>query len=316
MTDRALKELHTAQEYDDSFAELVKSLQTAEELLTDVNHGLMRYIDSMEFSEAEYIETETRLNLLNHLKNKYGATLEEVLSYHQKQQDMLKKLMDMTAYREDLVAKMQRERALLWKLSQKASDIRRKYALILQKQMKQALLDLNFLEVQFEISVRSSEEKLSASGYDEVEFMIALNPGEALKSLGAVASGGELSRIMLALKTVLARQDHVETLIFDEIDAGISGKTAWKVSEKLAVLGKEHQVICITHLPQIAAMADTHFMIQKSVQNQVTTTELVSLSRNEMIEEIARLLGSDMMTEAVMNNAIELKKMADETKHY
>ena len=121
---------------------------------------------------------------------------------------------------------------------------------------------------------------------------------------------------MLALKTVLAKQDRIQTLIFDEIDAGISGKTAWKVSEKLAVLGRDHQVICITHLPQIAAMADSHFLIRKSAIENQTTTELVTLEREDMIKELARMLGGEELTEAVMNNAAELKKMADETKQY
>ena len=316
MTDRALKELNDAMEYDDSFQEMADNLQTARELLGDVSHSLLRYMDSMEFSEAEYVETEARLNLLNHLKSKYGATLEEVLEYQKKQQDMLQKLSDMAEYRKKLKDEIEKERRSLLKNAKITSDIRKEQALILQDQMKQALQDLNFLDAVFEICITTDEEKVNASGYDDVEFMISMNPGEAPRPLEAVASGGELSRIMLALKTVFAGQDHVETLVFDEIDAGISGKTAWKVSEKLAFLGKEHQIICITHLPQIAAMADTHFLIQKSVKDQVTTTELLPLSKEEMIHEIARLLGSDTVTEAVLNNAVELKKMADETKQY
>lgn len=316
MTDRALKELNDAMEYDDSFQEMADNLQTARELLGDVSHSLLRYMDSMEFSEAEYVETEARLNLLNHLKSKYGATLEEVLEYQKKQQDMLQKLSDMAEYRKKLKDEIEKERRFLLKNAKITSDIRKEQALILQDQMKLALQDLNFLDAVFEIRITTDEEKVNASGYDDVEFMISMNPGEAPRPLEAVASGGELSRIMLALKTVFAGQDHVETLVFDEIDAGISGKTAWKVSEKLAFLGKEHQIICITHLPQIAAMADTHFLIQKSVKDQVTTTELLPLSKEEMIHEIARLLGSDTVTEAVLNNAVELKKMADETKQY
>jgi len=146
--------------------------------------------------------------------------------------------------------------------------------------------------------------------------MIALNPGEPRKPLNLVASGGELSRIMLALKTILADKEQIETLIFDEIDAGISGRTAWKVSEKMAVLGKEHQLICITHLPQIAAMADAHYVIEKNVDENAAVTQIRRLENTEELTEIARLLGSDAITEAVLANAAELKNLAKETKGY
>ena len=146
--------------------------------------------------------------------------------------------------------------------------------------------------------------------------MIALNPGEPRKPLSLVASGGELSRIMLALKTILADKEQIETLIFDEIDAGISGRTAWKVSEKMAVLGKEHQLLCITHLPQIAAMADAHYAIEKNVDENAAVTQIRRLEKEEELNEIARLLGSDSITEAVLANASELKNLAKQTKGY
>lgn len=316
MIDYALRELYRVQEYDGLLTDKTDKLAAARELIGEVSRSLADYMDSMEFSEAEYVETETRLNLVNRLKDKYGRTIPDVLEYQKKQQELLQKLSDIATYRESLTGKLQEERSLLLKYAKKASEIRKKGAADLQRQMEQALMDLNFLDVQFEIRVTEDEEHISADGYDNVEFLISMNPGEERKPLADIASGGELSRIMLALKTVLAGQDAVETLVFDEIDAGISGKTAWKVSEKLAVLGKEHQVICITHLPQIAAMADTHFLIQKNVQNERTTTSLFRLSGEEMVQELARLLGSDMVTDAVLSNAKELKKMADETKQY
>ena len=146
--------------------------------------------------------------------------------------------------------------------------------------------------------------------------MISTNPGEALKPLSQVASGGELSRIMLALKTVLADKDEIETLIFDEIDTGISGKTAWKVSEKMGILGKKHQLICITHLPQIAAMADTHFLIEKSVKDERSATQIRKLQDKESVEELARMLGGASITENVLNNAREMKELATKSKQY
>lgn len=152
------------------------------------------------------------------------------------------------------------------------------------------------------------------NGADEVEFMISLNPGEKKKPLGAVASGGELSRIMLAVKAALADKDEVETLIFDEIDTGISGRTAQKVSEKMALLGKRHQVICITHLAQIAAMADAHYLIEKTVENQKTTTQIRRISDKEAIAELARILGGAKITDAVYETAQEMKELAVKMK--
>ena len=150
----------------------------------------------------------------------------------------------------------------------------------------------------------------TANGFDDAEFLISTNPGEPLKPLGKVASGGELSRIMLAIKTVLADEDAVETLIFDEIDSGISGRTAQMVSEKMNVLGRSHQIICITHLPQIAAMADSHYLIQKSVQNQTTVSTIRRLSEEESVQELSRMLGGVEITETVKESAREMRALA------
>ena len=162
----------------------------------------------------------------------------------------------------------------------------------------------------FQVEVKSGEELRGELGFDDVEFMISTNKGEKVRPLSMVASGGELSRIMLGLKTVLADKDAVETLIFDEIDAGISGRTAWKVSEKLGMLSKKWQVICITHLPQIAAMADAHFYIEKNVENSVTRTTISLLEEEQRIPEIARMLGGEEISAAAIENAKELIKMA------
>ena len=173
---------------------------------------------------------------------------------------------------------------------------------------------MNFENVEFEIQVRPQEGTFSAEGYDDVEFMISTNKGEVLKPLSQVASGGELSRIMLALKTVLADKDDIQTLIFDEIDTGISGKTAWKVSGKLGLLGMSHQVICITHLPQIAARADTHFLIEKSTKKGRTVTNIRKIVEDGSLNELARMLGGAEITEAALENAKEMKELARNTK--
>ena len=200
--------------------------------------------------------------------------------------------------------------------SKELTALRKEAAAVLGKEMNEALLDLNFANVDFEVLVTTDEDARSEEGFDDIEFMIALNPGEPRKPMNLVASGGELSRIMLALKTIMADKENIETLIFDEIDSGISGRTAWKVSEKMAVLGKGHQLICITHLPQIAAMADAHYVIEKMVGAEAAVTEIRRLDAKEELNEIARLLGSDSITDTVLANAKELKEMANQTKGY
>ena len=201
----------------------------------------------------------------------------------------------------------------LEEVSYALSEIRQKYSKTLTDKIIEGLKDLNFLDVQFRIDFKRKEE-YTAGGFDDIEYEISTNPGESVKPLGRIVSGGELSRIMLAIKTVLADTDDIPTLIFDEIDTGISGRTAQKVSERLSYIGRKHQVLCITHLPQIAAMADTHFEIRKSVENGTTSTKIQKLNEQEQTGELARLLGGAEITEKVLENAEEMKRLAKETK--
>lgn len=302
---RAVRELRSIEEYDDNAKSLVTELEQIDGLLNDFNRNIAEYLSDMEFDGEVFVQTQERLNLLNHLKLKYGGTIEAVLEYQQLQARRIEKLQNMDAYREQLVHKLAGQKEELERLCSKISAIRQKEAKKLAGDMVKALTDLNFLEVKFEIQVRHKEE-YAANGYDDVEFMISTNPGEPMKSLGSVASGGELSRIMLAIKTVLASRDRIPTMIFDEIDTGISGKTAWKVSEKLGVLSRSHQIICITHLPQIAAMADAHYRIAKQAVNQKTETGITRLPQEEVVEELARMLGGETITDTVRENAREL----------
>lgn len=311
---RAIREIRTAASYDEELEPIQAMLQDIDSMLNDVNHSLSKMLDGMEFDEQQFMQTEERLNLLNHLKSKYGKTIDDVISYGEKVQDRLNKLSDYELYKEKLEIQLKEAKEKVIKDCTEISTIRTENAAVLAKQMKKALVDLNFLDVQFEIQVRPNKDNIHADGFDEVEFMISTNPGESMKPLGMVASGGELSRIMLAIKTVLAKKDKTDTLIFDEIDSGISGKTAWKVSEKLGILGKEHQVICITHLPQIAAMADNHFLIEKTADKEKTVTNIREVKEEESIRELARLLGSEKITETALSNARELKEMAANTK--
>ncbi len=310
---RAVRELHMIEGFDSKAAELALELANIDNLLSDFNRNIAEYLSDMEFDGQTFVDTEERLNLLNHLKLKYGGTIEKVLAYQKEVEGKIEKLQNADVYKQELENKLNTTVKELQKLCEKASVIRTKEAKKLSSDMVQALTDLNFLEVQFEIQVRPKEE-YSSIGFDDVEFMISTNPGEPLKSLGNVASGGELSRIMLAIKTVLASRDKIQTMIFDEIDTGISGKTAWKVSEKLGALSAGHQIICITHLPQIAAMADSHFRIAKQAVDNATVTGITQLEDREVVEELARLLGGEEITDTVRENAKELLQTAANKK--
>ena len=282
-------------------------------LLNDFNRELADYESGLTFDESVYHETEDRLNLIQRLKTKYGSSIAEILVHQAECQEELEKLDDYENYLSGLRMKLDQAEKELKDLSDKLTTIRRANAAVLQERIKAALIDLNFLDVRFEIHCEPLGH-YTENGQDSIEFMISTNPGETVKPLGKVASGGELSRIMLAVKSVLADADAIETLIFDEIDTGISGRTAQKVSEKMAVIARKHQVICITHLPQIAAMADDHYVIEKSAMEQRTITEIYHLSDDASVGEIARLLGGVEITDAVMQNAREMKNLAQSKK--
>lgn len=309
----AVRELRSVEGYDDRARELADELENIDALLSDFNREIAEYMSDMEFDGERFSQLEERLNLLNHLKLKYGDSIQAVLQYQAELGEKIEKLKNADAYKAQLETELAEIQAKLKKLCQKASKIRGKEAAKLEKDMVAALTDLNFLDVMFEIQVRKKEE-MASNGYDDVEFMISTNPGEPLKSLGNVASGGELSRIMLAIKTVLASRDRIPTMIFDEIDTGISGKTAWKVSEKLGRLSQSHQIICITHLPQIAAMADSHYKIAKQAVDNKTVTDIMHLDEMETVDELARMLGSDEITDTVRENARELIATARKKK--
>lgn len=309
----AVKSLRSVENYDDKVQELADELENIDALLNDFNRGIAEYIADMEFDDEVFSQTQERLNVLNHLKMKYGDSIPAVLRYQKELAERIERLENADVYKAQLEEELGQLGKELRSLCEKASKVRKKEAAKLAKDMVDALTDLNFLDVKFEIQVREREE-ISANGSDDVEFMISTNPGEPLKSLGSVASGGELSRIMLAIKTVLASRDRIPTMIFDEIDTGISGKTAWKVSEKLGALSGSHQIICITHLPQIAAMADSHYKIAKQAVDNKTVTDITQLSGEECVDELARMLGSDEITDTVRENARELIHTAKNKK--
>ena len=310
---RALRALRSVTSYDRKLAEMEEQLTEIDSLLADYNRDVAEYMTDCEFDGEDFAAVEGRLNLLNHLKGKYGRTIRDVIEYGEEKKRLLEKLEDYDAYMDKLTKELAEAEKELKEACKRLTKIRQKNGPVLQKQLKEALVQLNFLTVEFEIAVRP-EQDITARGWDDVEFLISTNPGESLKPLSQVASGGELSRVMLAIKTVLAGRDDVDTLIFDEIDAGISGRTAWKVSGQLDVLAPSHQVICITHLPQIAAMADRHFCIEKSSSGDNTITDIRALEEEEGMQELARLLGGDELSQAAMSNAGEMRAQAKELK--
>lgn len=305
---RAVRELAGVSGYDKRVEELENQLTEIDNLLGDFNREVASYLSEEEFDDETYFEIEKRLDFINHLKSKYGNSIEQILESYNSKCERIAVLKDYDEYLKQLLSKINHKKQELTQLSDEVSAIRQKESAVLANAIRQALMDLNFLDVRFTMEFRKID--FTENGTDEVEFMISTNPGEPLKPLGKVASGGELSRIMLAIKTVLAENDHIETLIFDEIDSGISGRTAQMVSEKMNELGRSHQIICITHLPQIAAMADTHFLIEKSVENDTTVSHIHELSDEESVQELARMLGGVEITDKVVENAREMKKMA------
>lgn len=315
MTGHALQEISSVSSYDGQVQSLENQLMEIDNLLNDFNYELTNYIQESEFDEERFYEVEKRLDLINELKAKYGGSIEKILLEYEDKKKRIEKLSDYDAYLAGLQQNLKHKEAQLDQLCKKASQIRKKAALELTKKIKSALIDLNFLDVQFELEF-SRKKEYSASGYDDAEFLISTNPGEPLKSLTKIASGGELSRIMLAIKAVLADCDEIGTLIFDEIDTGISGRTAQMVSEKMNVISNQHQVICITHLPQIASMADSHFLIEKNAKHNKTVTNIRKLGEEESIQELGRMLGGAKITDTVLQSAREMKDLAAATKSF
>lgn len=312
LINAAIRSLSKVSVYDSEAEELLFRAEEIASLLSGFNRSAGQYMEFLSDSEEAYAVVSERLDLLNRLKSKYGRTMEEVLAYGQECEEKLSRYADYDAYLERLERECTAVEQKLEEASTALSELRQKAATVLSEQIKKALSELNFLEVRFEIRMERTD--YGANGYDTAEFYIATNPGEEIKPLIKVASGGELSRIMLALKTVFADRDEIPTLIFDEIDTGISGRTAQLVSEKMAEISRSRQVLCITHLPQIASMADTHYRIEKSTDGVKTVTKIDRLAPEQSVEELARMLGGASITDAVLENAREMKALAASKK--
>lgn len=306
---QSVKLLTQALAYDESLSDIVDTLSSAEDIINDALMEMSDYMDSFDFREEEYNNMSERLDLINSLKLKYGRTIEEILEYSSNSQKKLDELLNFNEIYAGLKSQSEDIKTKLSAAAEKLTDARKKSADKLCKAVSKGLFELNFLNNDFRPEFEKTD-KFQADGTDKMRFLISTNVGEDLKPLSKIASGGELSRIMLAFKTVIADKDDTDTLIFDEIDAGISGVTAQMVGNKLSQLSSSHQIICITHLPQIAAMSDEHFIIKKKADKTTTLTAIHSLNEEESVNELARLLGGAKVTEAALNNAREMKKLA------
>lgn len=306
---RAIRSMQEAAEFDETGSRLYGQLIEIDSLLNDFNRELSEYAKSFEFSDEEFQETETRLNLINHLKAKYGKTISEILAYCGKKRQRLTELEDYDTFMRELDKKTEEAFRAVEKTAEELHKVRERAAETFAGEIQKQMAELNFLDARLEIRLTDAGH-YSASGKDEAEFYFSANPGEPLKPMGNVASGGELSRVMLAVKTVLADEEDTPTLIFDEIDTGISGITAGKVGEKLRLIGRSRQVICITHLPQIAAAADSHFLISKETDGRTVKTDIALLDEEASVQELARMLGGANVTGRILESAGEMKELA------
>ena len=311
--NKAVMDINSIKGMDEKISQFQTELYDIDNLCRELTSQIYDYNSGMDFNPEYVREVEERLDVINHLKLKYGNSIEEILRYKEEKEEYLEKLNNMTDEMESVKNQISELEGTLNNLCTKLSEQRKKAAKELEVLVKQALVDLNFIAVEFEIQI-TRKESIGENGFDNVEFMISTNPGESVKPLVKVASGGELSRIMLAIKSILSTEDDIDTLIFDEIDTGISGQTAMKVAEKMAKISRNHQVICISHLSQIAAMADSHYLIKKTADENSTTTSIKKLTRQQSIEELVRINGGSGITEAGLIHATEMKDMADRTK--
>ena len=311
LVGRTLRQMGRVLSYDDKLGDIYREIEQVEEQLRDIGERLSDYIDDLDSDAGELSETEERLNLLNRLKAKYGKTVEDIRAYDADLVTKIDRLENFDRYLEETKAKVSKQERKLKELCGRLGEARREAAERLSVRIHDALSDLNFPDVVFRIDI--ADVPMTADGTESAEFMISVNPGEPVRPLAKIASGGELSRISLAVKSVFAGKDEIETLILDEIDTGVSGRTAQKVAEKMAAIAKEHQILCITHLPQIAAFASKHFLIEKATDGASTKTGVTPLSEEQTVKELARMLSGAQITDSVMANAREMRELAKAT---
>ena len=304
----ASKELSDIASYDKNISEYSENIERIMYELQDISREIRDYKENISFNPYEMEEIEQRIDQINNLRRKYGNSIEDIFEYRQKIQNRLDEILNRDEKVAALKAELEKLESVLYDKAKEVSKARKKVAVDLQDVLIEELHSLNMKNVVFEVSFR--EIPFNQNGCDDVEFMASFNLGEDIKPIYKVASGGEMSRFMLAFKTILADIDEIDTLVFDEIDTGISGIAAQIVGEKLSKIGKKKQVMCITHLPQIAANGHTHYRIEKNTSNNRTYTNIKELTFDERIDEIARLIAGNNITEKTIEHAHEIIELA------
>ena len=308
----AENEIRGVARYSEQMSALAETLAQLRSLADDAAERLRDVGEDLNFSPEELDELESRLDTLYRLKKKYGATVSDMLEYLER----CRKELDQIQFADDTIAQLEKQQEKLRKEALEKAEVlskaRKTAAELLERRVQEELSQLDMPKVRFkaEFSAKAGEWGLDETGQDEVQFLMSANVGEALKPIQKVASGGELARIMLALKNVLAEDDGIGSLVFDEVDTGVSGRAAQKVAEKMSQVARHKQVLCVTHLPQIAAMADTHFSVEKGERDGRTFTRVNRLERVARQRELARLIGGTAMTDAILRSAEELLDQA------
>ena len=303
-------------ELDSDIENISAGFADMESVCQDVSRAVKNYVESMNFDEEETRRLEDRLDELNRLRQKYEKTkiyddpVENIIKYRDEQQEKLDNLINVEEKKNAILNKINSCEQKLMEKCSKLTELRKEAADNFSESVINVLKGLNFLDVNFSVEFKELQS-FTSNGKDEITFMISTNPGEDLRPLNNIASGGELSRIMLGIKTIMAAKDDIETLIFDEIDTGISGKTAGMVAQRMKEVSRHHQIICITHLPQIASKADNHYLIEKYVDNDTTHTGINRLDYDESVNELARMLGGEEITATAIENAKEMKMLAN-----
>ena len=308
LISKSLGDLGAIAQYDEKLNDYNETIERIMYELQDISRDIRSYKENIDFSPYELEQIEQRVDEINTLRRKYGDTIEEILAYKDKINERLDEILNRDEKVEELKLKLKKVEDILVIKAEKLTQKRKEVARNLQEKLLYELKSLNMKNVVFEVSFGKST--FNAKGQDDIEFMISFNLGEDIKPIYKVASGGEMSRFMLAFKTILADIDEIDTLVFDEIDTGISGIAAQIVGEKLSLIAKKKQIICITHLPQIAANADTHYCIEKKTSNERTFTVISRLDDNQRKDEIARLIAGSNITEKTMEHASEIIELA------
>ncbi|EPZ7265909.1 DNA repair protein RecN [Listeria monocytogenes] len=310
----AMRQMETAASIHTDYKAVSEAISSSYYMLEDSMSQIRQSLDQLEFQPEELNQIESRLNDLNQLKRKYGKTIEDIIQDEQEISSEMEKLTDSESHVGHLETKLATLKTELTKQAATLTDIRKKAAVTLEKQIKQELNQLYMEKAIFSVRFEANKMELTELGQDSVVFYMSTNPGEPLKPLAKIASGGELSRMMLALKTIFSRHQGITSIIFDEVDTGVSGRVGQAIAEKIYAVSVGSQVLCISHLPQVAAMANHHYYITKKVQNKRTTTSVTVLKGVEKVEEISRMIAGIEVTELTKQHAKEMIEQAEKVK--